>query len=502
MLGCRSVKTYAHRRRRTHAALEVESISGLDALPPNITNDDSYVVGSLRKTKERTYQQYRLSDDPDASDDLQCSDRNSSSSPEMPRQILMQQQQIIGDYMHQTHFETPHISFPKDPSARTSGSIMTASDDFSPVPVSRRILSRVGSRNLKENVSNSRSLASPFQSRPGSRVSSPRISARGLTKRARHHTKSRTLSSDMCNASQRPAEFVAAGDISSAPLQYKPQALNHNRTASIPALPSVSLDLLDPQNWLVPPKALPRSPSGLYTPNDAVIEHASFYFDVPAAASTPARHAHISNSIYTDDNLHPDEDTSSAGISCSMVPKAPGKKRRRTIMQAPEDSLFSSMLDFSAYVTDEESPNHIRRSRGPSTLRQELLHNCNVVPGPQSELGTAFCPSSVEETQKSQITAPSAIRGNHSPQSKALSSLLSSLGIQGKIVLLYSGQAVIYFNHRSRCSEYNARGASDDNVISTQGWPSQKAWRYNQSIGLCSSSGGDFCIRDLSGGRK
>ncbi|TCD71786.1 hypothetical protein EIP91_003129 [Steccherinum ochraceum] len=436
----RPVKTYSHRRSRAHAnvarASEPQALSS-----PQITqhphNDDDLTLAEFSRTmKKRSELRSLHAADKISPGDSQNLMDEDHDSLEMPRNCALEPfHSNTNPDSDDPCYETPYVSLPQDPSHVASTLHATSPDRMSPVPASRRILSRIGSRNLKENLSRNdqRGLASPFHSRPGSRAASPDFVSQGPAKRPRLHTKSRTLSSDMLSRNQAPVLAVAP-----AVLQNKPQVANHNRTASIPTIPSASLDDFDPQSWLVPPQALSRSPSSILAQlDDPQHEHPSFYFDAPAAVSTPARKTRATTSIYTDDSLGLGEEPSLAQLIPLIAPKQPGRRRRRTIMQAPDDSLFSSMLDFSAYITDEESPNHIRRSQGPSSVAQDLPHVSVRSTKSQSfstpGLGSAFSPSSEAVPMDEEVLPPSSPLNlfgyASSPQRKELSSLLTSMDI-------------------------------------------------------------------------
>ena len=367
---------------------------------------------------------------------IDAANEEDSSSPEMPRNVqTVLPLKTLGD---QGGYETPYISSPRDPSAVATESRNGGADTLSPVPSSRLVAARTGSRNLKENFSRDSflGLESPFNSRPGSRAASPSFSSQGPTKRPRLHVKSRTLSTDIGAHSQIP---VASPDnAASTALQTKSQVINHSRTASIPTMPTMTADQINLQDWFVPPKTLARSPGS----NDALQnEHPSFYFNVPDAVSTPARQIRHNTSIYTGDSLDLDGNSVIGGPAPAIGPKCPPRRRRKTIMQAPDDSLFSSILDFSAYITDEESPTRIRKSRGPSLLldglsqdhANELHHSEPIAAG----LGSAFSPGPAAslglETLNAGLSAVRQVHGIRSPNGRGLVPLFASMEISSKI---------------------------------------------------------------------
>ncbi|KAH8104057.1 hypothetical protein BXZ70DRAFT_924178 [Cristinia sonorae] len=425
----RPLKTYSHRRGRVYATPSTR---------PSFEDEprvkDSDLPHHRRPQRINHPPDGLITMDIDGGD---MDDDSMFSSPEMPRnQVLPMKVSATASY------ETPYISFPKDPSIVSRS---TSSGSLSPVPALHRVLSPVCSRNLNENLSRRslRGLASPFNSRPGSRAASPDFSTQGPAKRPRIHAKSRTLSSDMATLTQIPDG--SARNSTSAGLQAKAQTTNHGRTASIPVISSVSLDHLDPDIWAIPPKALSRSPTS-FGDHHGELEHPSFYFDVPDAVSTPARKTRKISSIYTEDYFFAGGEASLGEAAPIITPVSPppGRRRRRTILQAPDDSLFSSMLDFSAYVTDEESPGHIRKCRGhrPSSVLQqsdELPQRSIRAAGlsvPGAGLGSAFSLTSGDPdddvelvTEDNVFASNSASMAGRGLHGKELSSLFSNLDI-------------------------------------------------------------------------
>ena len=138
----------------------------------------------------------------------------------------------------------------------------TAPDSMSPVPPSRRHLSGIGSRNLKENKIVKR-LASPFHSRsvskacsrPGSRTNSPKKDV----KKPPFYIKTRTRSEANADPGENVSDEVLLPISGSLPtlrsgktVVYGPH-LDDSSTAYL-------LQSLSGQDWLRPAKALSRSP--------------------------------------------------------------------------------------------------------------------------------------------------------------------------------------------------------------------------------------------------
>lgn len=294
-------------------------------------------------------------------------------------------------------FETP--SHPSDAQLIKS---YAEPDQLSPLPVARRMLSRTSSRNLKENSGSYRQgLASPFTSRPASRASSPRRASKTPGKRPLH-LKSRTLSSSFIKQQVKPADVTRSAssrrhedttfDSIFSPTTHGPAPAlsSHSRTGSIPVMPSSLLDHIPAQDWLVPAKALSRSPPSLEDMqlDHIAAEHPSFYLDEPARISTPPRkrrttvtlknfrpsvaESHHLDSIsmdLTDPVTAAEEDVSVTDAEEERGPARP-RRRRRTVVHMSGDSIFSSALDFSAYMT-EFSPT--KRLDGALPLTQPEL---------------------------------------------------------------------------------------------------------------------------------
>jgi hypothetical protein len=159
--GSRKQITYAHKRNRSKPMAVVSASSPLR----EIDDPDHYL--SHAELSQRLLKRARRSSNPEpfSSKKLKPSGVTPAGSPS-------------------AQYETPH------PSALTEEQIFKLNssrglpvhpDQFSPLPVSRRKISRTASRNLKENASRrslkkGQLLDSPFNSRPSSAASSPQKS--------------------------------------------------------------------------------------------------------------------------------------------------------------------------------------------------------------------------------------------------------------------------------------------------------------------------------------
>ena len=417
-------RTYGGRRNRQAKTPRAQDDASHPTSPLRSLDETEYVpvpegIRRMRK-RSRTLSRKSSASDLDSqgpvqknSEDLRHNQRKSLATKAFPLN-----KQDINDLSYQT----PR---PLESPVKPKNAEQDALEQLSPVPIARRMLSRMSSRNLKENRSN-RNLASPFSSRPGSRSGSPEKPIQDNSKRPRLHVKSRTLSSSIMSNVKNPNPANAFNNNfsgESVATTSTTQQIAHARTTSIPTIPSNPLGQISPQAWLVPPKAISRSPIALSVPPD-VNEHASFYFDTPIEVSTPARDKKgfpdaqktRQPSIYSDDS---DFDMSDAPESPTknprtvlraLIPPASPRKpgrRRRTIMHVSSDSIFSDALDFSTYITDDESPGHIRRTteRGsyaqPSSPTVSRLRS-NTTSG--IGLDAAFCPLSA--SGKRPIRAP------------------------------------------------------------------------------------------------
>ncbi|EMD39164.1 hypothetical protein CERSUDRAFT_93207 [Gelatoporia subvermispora B] len=294
-------------------------------------------------------------------------------------------------------FQTPEPSFYSEHYVLPSSAAKTTgSDKLSPIPIARRMLSRTSSRNLKENNGPPypQELASPFNSRPGSRIQSPRPGAKKSSSKPVRHSKSRTLSSTIMrkakkaeekgmdelptlNDSDLPAITFDAqytiGPASNAKLN--PPA--HFRTGSIPTL---NAQEAPPNTWLIPAKALDRPPPDMQFDSDPAFEamQRSFYFDVPLQVSTPPRKSRTSTTgpwqfRHTPPTLDSSpippaksriiEDVDMAGSPASESPSADAAARqltrgRRAVVHMSSDSIFSSAMDFSMYINELDGPHN------------------------------------------------------------------------------------------------------------------------------------------------
>ncbi|KAJ7137651.1 hypothetical protein C8R46DRAFT_1321966 [Mycena filopes] len=154
-------------------------------------------------------------------------------------------------------YETPHPSILTEEQKfrlNSSRGLPVHPDQFSPLPVSRRIVSRTGSRNLKENASlraqkKSKSLASPFNSRPGSAASSPQKSQQTrLSPASTQHSTQKLFKRTLSDTNYNPNIPQSASTTNSPTHAHSPLRA---RRPSAPSPPR-------PNNWL-PKDTVPGS---------------------------------------------------------------------------------------------------------------------------------------------------------------------------------------------------------------------------------------------------
>ena len=285
---------------------------------------------------------------------------------------------VFNAELHANSFQTPLTSALQLGKRSSSGhSHHRSASSLSPVPLTKTIFDSVA----KENVISSQHqiyLASPFNSQPNSRNSSPRKSQSKPKPTKRPRAKSRTLSAHLPENREITAPTT---DAAPSPDRKKAKTLHHGRN---PSLPSFAAD--DSPEWLNYAGAKPRKPArggrrwgvrgssrptpstsssgSLPRPQLLPIRHPSFSLEVPLAFSTPPANRRLGRSpqysvnwSWSNINLTQklsgvdvqgsDEDvemTDAEGLtpdSASRIPR-PTKTRRQTV-HVSHDSLFSSM---------------------------------------------------------------------------------------------------------------------------------------------------------------
>ncbi|CDO69646.1 hypothetical protein BN946_scf184851.g34 [Trametes cinnabarina] len=455
--------TYARRHTRSRRfSPDASNTSPIRPLSPD-AEDISFVIMAERMNKRARLAPSSSKDDLGPGQGEHRPLKRTKSYTSDSQQLQPFVDDLQGDYMldgfARTGFQmsTPFQARPSDHcmTASSVGRAPALPEQLSPLPVAKRIISRTGSRNFRENAGQrvSRSLASPFSSRPGSRAASPDKLARN---RRGMHAKSRTLSQsgalkekfmDHNTVVSVPSANVmpSFGGPTSTVAQDTPSKkgdLAHARASSIPTL-KLPADHLGFEHWLVAPKGIARDPGTADSARlrvqehaiDADMEHTSFFRDVPVQISTPPRSQRSATVGIWAHGLMPqieadppppvrsfryDSDVDMTDSSCPGSPSDfrssrvhnPSRRRRRTIVHMPSDSLFSSSLDFSALMSETERLPRPPASEGSrSPVLSDHVRN--------SDLGPAFSlhSSPVAQSHKfdSDLGGSSALPGSSGP---------------------------------------------------------------------------------------
>ncbi|KAF8141910.1 hypothetical protein EV363DRAFT_1309370 [Boletus edulis] len=228
-------------------------------------------------------------------------------------------------------------------------------------------MSRTISRNLKENSTHPQTLASPFNSRPGSAAASPTRKSRGRSSRRRSrislHAKSRTLSGVFKENSRLVSRKDSTASLKNTHGESSTRHIRHQR---YPSGPSASYMRSQPaqEDWIAPPKALshtlgssdipllPRTLDGdgeIPSPGGSVRSGGSFYVDQPQFCSTPAisrlrKVPDLHRRRTRNDNFRkdsPDADDLDIEMMDSTVPA------QRQAIHLSGNSIFSSSDEFT-----------------------------------------------------------------------------------------------------------------------------------------------------------
>ncbi|KAJ7842418.1 hypothetical protein B0H13DRAFT_2413701 [Mycena leptocephala] len=346
--GSRKQITYAHKRTRSRPPRVVSASSPL----PETDDPDHYT--SHAELSQRLLKRARRSSNPEPF----------SSKKLKPSGVTPAGSQSGSP----SQYETPHPSALTEEQKfklNSSRGLPVHPDQFSPLPVARRITSRTASRNLKENASlrglkRGKLLDSPFNSRPSSAASSPQKTQPVLpspvsTEHSTHKSFKRTLSDTHYN----PNIPQSASTTNSPTHAHSPVR------ARRPSAPSP----LRPGNWLpketalgsfdfnfhsafVNPFSLPssvndtdfnRPPSSLSFYGDTE----SQFFDEVQGSSTPAtkkRAYTLGSAVADEDDEHLEPDLTITQDAMDIdVPRSAGMKLIPTRERSPwlSDSLIS-----------------------------------------------------------------------------------------------------------------------------------------------------------------
>lgn len=349
MFGRHSVRmTYAHKRRRVQNASKKSLSSPLEVLPPE-TEDLTHTQMARRMLKRsRRVALAEQFEDKNVehirehlAKRIKHNEERSSKAEPAGAPFDMSLQDDIS-------FQTPFSALPSAHESAVTKSRVP--EQLSPVPAAKRVqVSRTSSRNLKENSTHSHTLASPFRSRPGSAVPSPKHNGRGRPRRSLH-AKSRTLSGVFKENARRVSRQNSTASLNGTNRETRAGYIKHHRYPSSPST-SYMRSQLSSEDWIVPPKALSRmfdDCDATTSPGSSVHSDASFYTGQPQSCSTPAisrlgkapdlrgREARISGSL-----THTEAGERDIEMVDETVPS-----RRRTI-HLSGNSIFSSSGEFT-----------------------------------------------------------------------------------------------------------------------------------------------------------
>lgn len=434
MFGSQSVRvTYAHKKRRVQNAHKKLLSSPLEVLPPEM--DDLTRTQMARRMLKRS-RRVALAE--------QLEDKNVEHTREhLAKRIKRNQERISNVEPIEAPFDMPSqddITF-RTP-FRSSQSVHESAfakplepEQLSPVPAAKRVVSRTSSRNLKENSTHSQTLASPFSSRPGSAASSPKHKGRGRSSRrvlrSALHAKSRTLSGVFKENTRRVSRKNSTVSLKDTNREPHARYIKHHHYPSTPST-SYMRSQFAQEDWIVPPKALPRNFDDydvISSPGGSVHSDGSFYTGQPQSCSTPAiprlRKAPDlrGRKTRTDDFFAsfslPKDSTEAGGLDIEMMDSAV-PPRCQTI-HLSRNSIFSSSDEFTIGTTTVD--------RNDIASRDEVLaHVARQVPVRREAVARA----QADHTLAGSFVAEYDIRLSdmaYSPASTAATKMLGPEGI-------------------------------------------------------------------------
>ncbi|KAJ6469334.1 hypothetical protein C8R45DRAFT_1166885 [Mycena sanguinolenta] len=339
--GSRRQITYAHKRSRSKPTMIVSASS------PIRETDDSDLYLSRSEFSQRLLKRARR-----------------ASNPEPFSSKKQRQPEVTPAGSHsQEQYETPHpsaLSEEQKFKLNSSRGLPVHPDQFSPLPVSRRRISRTGSRNLKENASlcalkKGKLLDSPFNSRPSSAASSPQKSqpVRSSPISAEHPTQGQ-LKRTFSDTHYNPNIPQSASTTTSPTHAHSPVRTRRPSAPSpIRSIPKDTAFEFDFHSALADPFFLPsaindvdfdRPPSSFSFYGDA---DSQFFDEVQGSSTPPPKNsAYILDSAVADDDddefQQPDltitQDAMDIDTTCSAGMKALPNRARSPWLS---DSLIS-----------------------------------------------------------------------------------------------------------------------------------------------------------------
>ncbi|KAH7885769.1 hypothetical protein F5I97DRAFT_1967275 [Phlebopus sp. FC_14] len=344
--------TYARKRRRAKAVNRMQS-SPLEVLPPDrddITRSEmtrrmlkrsrraALAEQNEERNVERALLRERLAKRIKRTEEYTmnvAAERNTEplDAPFPQDELNFQTPFPTEEYMHESSISRPLVP-----------------ENLSPVPVAKRILPRTSSRNLKEN-NMSCPLSSPFHSRPGSAASSPKKKVKGKSLRASRISLrgvSRTLSGVLKENSRRISRKDSTMSLNENIKCSHAKPMMHQRYPSSPSTPYMRSRSVQ-QDWLAPPKGLPRTLSDRdLSPRESVVSTSSFFNGIPQFCSTPP----VSRARRTDREAPSDASdqprpTVASGVHDADVQMTDDIFPRRQTIHISGNSIFSSSAEFS-----------------------------------------------------------------------------------------------------------------------------------------------------------
>ncbi|KAI0272733.1 hypothetical protein BC834DRAFT_858146 [Gloeopeniophorella convolvens] len=373
----RLITTYSHKKSK--AQVFHASSSPIKT----VDREDISVAEMSRRMKKRARQSIsdlHLSREQGLADSQRLSKRP-RNTPDAPPARLLESNGVfppsmytdslisLNDVTHSTQYQTP---FNLSPASSPS-----AADPMSPVPVSRRRLSRTTSRTLKENSTVNKALASPFHSRStskaGSRRGSKANSPRKNTTKPKSYLKARTRSEANLRVDENyPGNTLlpVSGSLPTLDSAISRRLDTYSNTQSSDDSTAYMLQHLSEQDWFRPAKALSHSPfSEDYVPPETPFPEWECSADslldgIPLQTSTPVIFKKpIAKLVYDEGTPSapntPDRNVGDADVDMTDLGKPGGlagpSYNEHGKRHFSKDSIFSSSFNASATMTSGSS---------------------------------------------------------------------------------------------------------------------------------------------------
>ncbi|KAI0064068.1 hypothetical protein BV25DRAFT_336028 [Artomyces pyxidatus] len=390
--------TLSEMSRRMKKRARHATVTGL--LKRHNSDDPKRSVKRLKHTPDIT--------PPEAANDRLSTMMSNTLSTEMATDYLV----ALKDGSNHLQFRTP---FNLSPQTATNPGLNQSivPDRLSPVPATRRSLSRTSSRNLKEN-SGIGGLASAFHSRSASKTGSPKKKA----KKPHFYKKARTLSDAAGPDCKDKSPFRAGTASVTESARPRPSLLpSHCHSGSSTAY---MLQQLTDQDWFRPAKALSRSPfSDDYIPPetpppDWSFATASFFGGVPLETSTPLTKIKTGRAPNEGTPSAPNTPERAKDVVMTDLVCESSTRSAHTTARHSKDSIFSTTFDATATTS------HAQR-RSKSDVCVEALRSISGSP-----TGIILKDILMAEPLRTPCSSPMA---------EDLSGMLSSLGLGGTSIM-------------------------------------------------------------------